>query len=347
MIERPFGIVPIPDTFDSSMLGDAQSCPRYFYWRHVRHIESAEPSIAPHFGTCMHKALEAHYLLFGRELTVETIMHVLSILLPKGLSEKQAYHEVREAFTEVMKSPDPTYAICMKAFHWHWQGGEGDNIRNINTADELVRRYREKYEREPFELLEPREKYLEIGFLYELFDMIFYYGRIDMIVDWPGYHKVVVDHKTSRNVGKQKYMEFNPFFQGMGYLIAGRHHFPKVGAVCVNVLQTAATKKSLERYIETVTDDHIEAWYNDAIDWVSELIERYEKWRWPRDKGGYGGYCTHWGQCQFRPLCITPEYMKIEDCDRQDPPGSYVESVWEPWESEGEAEKISKEEVAV
>jgi len=335
-IERPFGLVVVPDIFDSSIIGDNQACPRYYYWRHVRGAEIDTPNIAPHFGTCIHAAIEMHYLLYEKDLSVENLMHALTIMMPPTNDEKLAYTRLREAFKEIMESEDPVHAACMIAFDWNWQDMEGDAIRNRNTAEVLVRRYRGYYRTEPFTLMEPREKYLEVGFTYHLFGNIYYFGRIDMVVEWVPYGIVPIDHKTSRNLGKNKFLEFNPFFQGEGYLGAARHHWDRVGAICVNVLQTAKTKHGLERFVEPRTDDHIEAWYSDAVDWVSEILERFEKWRWPRDKGGYGGYCTHWGACQFRSLCVSLDYMTVEQCDRQPIPGGYVESRWEPWESAGE-----------
>lgn len=343
VIERPFGPVEIPNTWDSSMLSDLRNCPRYFYWRHIRGAETDTPSLAPHFGVCIHECLRCHYLMHDID-GMDAVVYALSTCMPQTGDERRDSHKLIEALEICSKSGDPRHNSIMQVFDWNWEGGDGDGIRNSNVADDMMKRYVAHYKVEPFTILEPRDQHLEIGFVYQIAPGVWYYGRIDMIVDWPPWGIVPIDHKTSRAVGANKFKEFNPFLQGDGYLMAAKHYYENASTVAINVLQTAKTKKELVRFIEPRSPEQLDAWYHDVMDLIDEAMWRFHYWNWPRDRGGYGGACTHWGECQFKSLCVTPEFIKVENCDRQSIPGGYVESWWKPWDEEGVDRVITKRE---
>lgn len=62
-IEKPDEI----HSYDNTMIQNFLNCPRYYYWRHVRHLVSTRPAVQLTFGIAVHSALETYYKGAGIE----------------------------------------------------------------------------------------------------------------------------------------------------------------------------------------------------------------------------------------------------------------------------------------
>lgn len=47
--------------FDNTMIKAFQSCPRYYYWRHVRHLAPRARALPLEFGIALHEGMDAYY----------------------------------------------------------------------------------------------------------------------------------------------------------------------------------------------------------------------------------------------------------------------------------------------
>ena len=165
-----------------------------------------------------------------------------------------------------------------------------------NRAFELYRvlvSYSHEYKNENWKTIG-----VEVGFskiLYEDENYLFIYeGRLDWM-GWAGADKLVVDHK-SRN-GKYTIYEFNN--QTRGYLWAtGATKF-------VYNFLTLTNVPSFSRETFSFTEDQIEAWKQDTIEWYFRVARAIESQKYLKSWNCSGKY----GVCEFHNIC---ECTKIE-----------------------------------
>ena len=153
----------VPDdvtVYDNTMVKAFMSCPRYFYWRHVRHLDTIGKSTPLVFGIAIHSALDAYYQNHLDEGTQD-----------EGLVK------MIEAFVADFTIP-------------------GDDKRNLDNGIRILQNYiSERPVKSEHWTVDSVEKVFEIVLDPER--KIHFFGRIDLIIYWPGYGHIVVDHKTA------------------------------------------------------------------------------------------------------------------------------------------------------
>jgi len=294
---------------DNSFLEALQTCPRNAQHAYLdrRVIDSSRISLE--FGSTMHKALEWRYKTLRNNV-------------PDEDSNTLMMNFFRELYDRVSIE-------------------EGE-VRDINLAEELVRRYNEKYRMEPFNILVDKDErpMVEMSFAVPLYQHyfstnqpsipIYYTGRIDLPVSWDN-QLIIIDHKTdSMYYGAQQFIdEQRPSNQYRGYCWAFEQLTKqKVSGFCVNGIRTKQAPKTKPRTktIEQWWDESFvrnieyldlypnwqETWKNEAINLIESFFWMYSRGDMPM-WGKFTRACSRYAGCQFKDVCLAPTAEKGQE----------------------------------
>lgn len=282
--------------YDNTMIKAFQSCPRYFYWRHERNLDTLGMQIPLAFGIAMHSGLGAYFQTY----------------LDK-LSESEQIVAALEAFVVDFTIP-------------------GDDKRNLDNGIRILQNYIKQHPaaREPW-AVEEVEKVFEIVLDPER--RIHFFGRIDLIIHWPGYGHIVVDHKTSSWISDNFMKAHAVDRQFSGYVVAMGEHYKKVYGAMVNVLEVPKTltrDPKIQRELVTKNKFDKAIWTLDTLNLIEQIGHCRSKQVWPMNAPFY---CTAWNRmCEYFDLCSShqhPEDVRIDE-------DQFVEKPWTPFLSEVE-----------
>ena len=189
-------------------------------------------------------------------------------------------------------------AIAIKAMLDEMKDIEPDELRTKEKALSVFTAYVAKYPTEQFEVLK-----VEIPFSLEMSTGMFA-GRIDATVRWMK-RIYVLDHKTTRALGKTFFSSFRPDVQFDGYTYAVRELYGDCAGALINALQVAKTKDNQERYIS----DRVERDFERFIDTFERKTKRTQYLlnkpmsEWEMNTTS----CSHWGECEYRDICLYGE----------------------------------------
>ena len=274
--------------FDNTMIKAFQSCPRYYYWRHIRHLTTRTKPLPLLFGIAIHEGMETYY-----------------------------------------KTNDDVKAI--EAFAQSFGLVEGDDKRNLDNGARILASYMREYPiaAEPWEIV-----HVEKGFEIVLEEGLHYCGRIDMIIEWSNYGKLIVDHKTASWISDNYMKAHATDRQFSGYIVGMKQYFPKVYGAMVNVLEVPKTLKrdpKVQRELTTRSEVDQALWVVETKQIVAAIRKCEEATTWPMNAPFY---CTAWNRlCDYFPLCTS----KCHPDNARIPEEAYVVEEWLPFVSEGEA----------
>jgi hypothetical protein len=291
--------IPVGDDvtiYDNTMIKAFLSCPRFFYWRHIRHLDTLSKGIPLHFGIAIHSGLDAYYQghldQIGREQSILAMI---------------------QAFVDDFKIP-------------------GDEKRNLDNGVRILNNYVKNHPVEnEFFKIEEVEKVFEIVLDPER--KIHFFGRIDLIINWPGYGIIVVDHKTASWISDNYMKAHATDRQFAGYVVAMREHYEKVYGALINVLEVPKTlSRDPKTHRELVSKNKF-----DQATWVVETLNLVEQMGhckatkvWPMNAPFY---CTAWNRmCEYFDLCSSHQHPEdvIVDMDK------FQIKEWTPFVSEVE-----------
>lgn len=299
--------------FDNTRVSSYFTCPRSYYFRHVRGWRRDGTSTALAFGGAMHEAME---VLWGK---------------------------VNEL------SPAELLTASMQAFNKKWaeEGFSTDEInmdekRNPGLAAEILHAYIEKY---LAHLKGIQVLAIEAPFVVPLFTdddhEVNYIGRFDKV--WRDKKNVFVgEHKTTslyRKEGifaKEWQESFAPNNQVEGYLYAAQAIWGKeckgvfVDGIMVHKTVRAFTRISVRRMTAA-----LDAWIWETSYWINEILDNmtqlgnmddpFMKAFPKRTEHCQGKY----GLCGYLPICkyADPNPQRVVA-----PPENFIEEIWDPFE---------------
>ena len=220
-------------------------------------------------------------------------------------------------------------ATAKAAFVANFTEDPEDDKRTIKVGLKLLELYFEKYEQEPFKILEI-EKVFEVpmGQLSVQGDWTLI-GRIDKIIEWDK-ATMVMDHKTTSRLGYEFFNKIKPNMQFDGYIIAARRlGYPKCDSVLLDALLTAkglcipaqlSKLTPLARDISSRTTEELDEYVHDIHEIVDDLRDCYMQDRWSRNTES----CCDYVECPYRKICkeepaireaIIAQDYKIEHWD--------------------------------
>lgn len=201
---------------------------------------------------------------------------------------------------------------------------EGDAKRNPLRAAETMNAYRQFYDNEPFKVVKTEAVgALPVGSF--LLIVI-----IDLIMDYPGYGLLPMDHKTTSFLNENWWKQINPAHQYSAYLLAMRSLFGKnCNSLFVNGILVDKSRCLFERRPTSRSDWELSQWLKDInFHYEYQLKPCYEQNTWPQNDD----YCQRWpGGCEYHSLCTTVgvDYRELEA-----PASQFKVEKWDPLHEE-------------
>lgn len=255
--------MPIIDVFDNTMLSTFRLCPRKFFFRMVHHlVPKDERNFVPAFGIAGHEALATWF---------------------KGGDEPAAIKSFVDSWLP-FEGQDPSGKRCM--------------LRGTT----LISQYIKNYPRETEAVSFPNPDMVEVGFTASL-GRYLYCGRMDGIAQWTmGVEGlVVVEHKFSSSKG---FLCINPNAQLDGYIWGAEQITGEkvIGALFDQIYHVNKTISSNEfiRELTARSDEDIEWWKLDTIEWMDAVNLCAERSIWPRNTASCGAFMR---ECEYIRLC--------------------------------------------
>lgn len=290
--------IPFPEVVDSTMLSDFLACETKFHWAYMRKLQSSRPSIHLHFGGVFAAGLDTARQSFW------------------GLGRTTA-QSLAAGFRK----------ICLA---WGAEPPEGIGAKTFYSCALLLDYYIEIH---PF-ATDPIQPYMrqsgtpatEFTFAIPLDTLhpttnqpIIYAGRFDLLGEY-NQQLFVVDEKTTSQLGPQFLNQWSLRGQFIGYCWAARQYgYPVVGAV-VRGLKIASSGFDHAEPIIYAGDWLVEQWKQHIEHTISRLITTWQSNYWDKN---FDNACTHYGGCQFRQLCESPNPERWIE-------GNYGPRTWNP-----------------
>lgn len=311
--------------FDNTRISDFRRCPRYYFFRHIKHWKPGGPPSNPlAFGGAWHDAMD----------TLWTAIHA-------DMSQSDCIDAALEAWTKSwvgygMPHPRDMGPDTMKAF----------NPRTPIVAHEMLIAYYQKRHRmiKDMEIIE-----IERPFAVPLDtedDELFYVGRIDKVVAPTKSSVRGIEHKTTTSSklgsdGEAKirpmFMEtFSPNSQVDGYLYTLHLLYPdKDIDVWVDASLVSARGEDFSFIPIQKKHEYLDQWLWTTHHWIDQIERNKELLSqssesdpylaaFPQDTSSCFDFNT---QCPFLPLCKSRANPLTWG---DEPPQHYIEDKWDP-----------------
>jgi len=282
--------------YDNTMIKAFLSCPRFFYWRHERHLDNIGRSVPLVFGIAIHAGLDAYFQ-----------SHL------DGENETQQVVSAIEAFVELFTIP-------------------GDDKRNLDNGVRILQNYIKQHPvAKEHWTVEAVESVFEI--VLDPVRRIHFYGRMDLIIHWPGYGHIVVDHKTASWISDNYMKAHATDRQFTGYVVGVGETYKTVYGAMVNILEVPKTlTREPKTMRELVTKNKYDKaiWTLDTLHIIEQITRCREKQTWPMNAPFY---CTAWNRmCEYFGLCSSHQHPEDVSIDES----LFVKKAWTPFLSEVE-----------
>lgn len=313
--------------YDNTKLGTYKSCPRKYYYRHVRNWRREGISVHLVFGLAWHESMDAVWQMLSKGAgATETLSVAYDVFLNQwtedGLPDPRT--EPQDAFDQY-KAKTPGVAQEML---YHYINHRAQFLSNI-------------------ELMAVEKPFMVP--LYPGNDELFYIGRLDKVFRWEGTVKAG-EHKTTGMYAidggfQSSYLEqWSPNSQIDGYNFAGRMLYGEdFHSVWVDA--ALAHKKVHDKFKFIPVDrsiQQLDAWLYETREWISRIMdEEYnlELYRQadPNQKPmtylpGFAkntNSCIDFGSpCPYKDICqfnANPENL-------DGIPEGFVEDEWQPFD---------------
>lgn len=169
-----------------------------------------------------------------------------------------------------------------------------------------------------------------------------YVGRIDRIYELNGLF-YVEDHKTTTQMGKTYFHQFDPSAQLMGYAwLATKLTGLKISGVRINATAILKTETKLARKVFSYSDERLQEWADNYNRLIERLEERYRKDPeakmldnqdvWPRT----WRCAERWGRmCKYADVCTTSYSRRMQVLTTE-----FAVKPWDPMTMVGEVEIV-------
>jgi hypothetical protein len=301
----------IPRPIDNTALALYMECPRKFFYAmvlHRRKENSAAPALS--FGSCWHKAMEAHYKTGGDRTSVEE-----AIIMGWEPHDKPDDHRTVDRVLTCYDKYLETY---------------GDHNTDCRNNGKTVGYPGNPMVEIPIEIAWP-------GSLHP------YTGKIDRIIEWQGLY-FVEDHKTTSRMGDYYFYQFDPDNQMMGYawlaqLITGL----PIAGVRINALAALKTQTKFARELVSYSKERLKEWTDNYNVWIRRVEDSYKTFEslpqsdQPRDPEevllsafphNFRACAGKYRQCEYTDVCTITPARRAYVLEHE-----YAERPWNPLET--------------
>lgn len=287
---------------DSTSLGAAKQCPRYYYYSIVRGLQPKSES--PHlvFGLHLHAARERYE---HNKLAGLTHDDNLDEVLDWSLKQTWNFELNRPWISTHEKKNRKT---LIQTIVWYLdEQAQNDNLETV--------------------VLSNGKPAVELSFRFDSGirmgdESVIFCGHLDRIANL-GLKPYIPDIKTSVSEVNAKWAEqFNPGNQFSMYMLAGKVAFEQsVEGMIVDGIQVGVTFSRFARFFIPRDPASMEEWREDAEYWIGQLYRWAVNGHWPQNDKS----CDMFGGCVFRRICSKPPHTREQIIN-----ADYAARVWDP-----------------
>lgn len=266
-------------------------------------LASDEEASALTFGTGIHKALEHWYSL-----------------MPEQRDDMSAREREQAEMMSLGQHVDPSTNGCLEAIRKFVEAckpimsiPETDK-RSVHNGVKILQAYFKHYAKDRWHVYSdaagPMIERLIAFTIHEDANLkIEYFGTIDVVLEnLDTGIKLVVDHKTTAQLGQPFYSRIKPNHQYTGYVQAARMVLGiDTNSFMVNGIQVAKTKSEFARQITERNDEDFEELRISVVNAVRNYLHAKATNAWPMTAPGP---CSNYGNCQFLEVCSVPNKLK-------------------------------------
>lgn len=282
---------------DNSMLRTFGICQRKAQLQYVRGLQPIREPDALMFGTAIHAALDAYY-------------------------EGKPEDECIAIFVATATQEQSDLALEIE--------GEGTgNVRSVERGIIVLKKYFIERPRD-------QEKWkviaTEVGFAIQLCEIypIIFKGRIDLLVEDENGGLMVIDHKTTKTLGRSYFDQLRPNDALTGYCYAVTQQLKRpVERACLNVIQFSKEKIEFARGMTHRSQLDFDEWKARA---TRRAVEIYKRICEVEGFDKSDGSCHSYGGCQFRELCSIPDGEKSRASREAIEKSLFKVQPWTPYE---------------
>lgn len=303
--------------FDNTRISDFRTCPRYFYYRHVRYWTTPVVSSALAFGSGWHAAMDS---IWQGGTTEEAAEAWSNLMIENGID---------------IYSPE--YGLS----DFRTEGTLREMLNNyVETRRDFLGSIQVLQVEHPFAV--PIEEAVKV----------FYVGRLDKVFKRKA-RTYIIDHKTTSLYAKAGGFRplwlnsFSPNSQIDGYSYAGHLLYPDDfkavwidGALVYKTVHDAFIFLPLER-----SSSMLELWLEETTYWIAQIMENLKHLEevqqevpatvldcFPRNAPNS---CSQYGrECLYKEICSS-----IPNPETIETPSDFTERKWEPF-AEDELKKL-------
>lgn len=287
-----------------SSLSVIQSCKRKALYVLERKLTAKTESAPTLFGRAIHKALEVWYSAprASRRASTSQCDDVQAVMLGGGTPDAHGQCVRCAAIHAFLTAAEPLSAL------------DSSDKRSRDNGLTILNAYFDHYAGDTLVVAQDAlgpivERRIEMPLLTTARADVTFFGTIDAILrDETTGTLMVVDHKTTSQLGSDFYNRVRPNFQYTGYVMAVQRALGlAIDVFMSNGIQVAKTKTAFARQTTRITAEDFEEFVH-AVDWaVEDYIDCAESKRWPMSTPDP---CTLWGGCGYRAICEVPAVLR-------------------------------------
>ena len=308
--------------YDNTRLSAYKRCPRFYYYRHVRHWEPTGRRLPLVFGSAWHAAMEVVWAAItppAKPPSKETVIKAAyAAFLQKWLEEglpppDQIDYETEKEFAP--RTPAQGLEMIVGYVEHRYKHSMDFELKSVEKAFAVP--------------LDPDQPDL------------FYVGKMDKIVVYRGKY-LGIEHKTTTAYKKGGPFRgifvdsFSPNSQVDGYLYALHMLFPdKVGGVWVDA---ALVHKSEEGFMFIPVErqlQHLDSWLSDTLTWVRRVEGDTQQAEEEKASAPYlSAFPKNTNSCwDFMSACPYLGMCKAYSNPKDKPiPAGFIAKKWDPLE---------------
>ena len=284
MTTLPHTPIALPQHIDSTMLSCFRSCPRRFFWSHIRGLHPRSRSADLHAGGCFASALERFYHELSKGKTVDESKLAMFSTFTREWGDYVAPDKNPKSQDNMWVALDDyvrTYPPAIDRFQF-LKNPDGSPTAEFSFAIPL--------DFDGFPLHPSGEPFI-------------YTGRTDGLGLYDGKILCFKDEKTTKSIGARWADQWNLRGQFIGYTWAGKMSGLDIEHILVRgvgiLMREIKQIEILKHYSQTLRDR-----------WFAQLRRDLERlvscWNDGFFDMNFGESCTAYGACPFVPLCESP-----------------------------------------
>lgn len=281
MTTLPHTPISLPQHIDSTMLSSFRSCPKKFFWTHIRGLHPRSRSADLHAGGCFASGLEQFYKTLGKGTTVEDAKLSAFKTFTKEWGDYIAPEKNPKSQDNMWIALDDylrTYPPAIDRFQF-LTNPDGSPTAEFTFAIPL-----------DFE-----------GFpLHPSGEPFFYTGRTDGLGMYDKIHLCFKDEKTTKSIGARWAEQWALRGQFIGYCWAGKMSGLDISHVLVRGIGILKTEIKQIEILKHYPQHLIDRWFLQLRNDLERLVDCWNAGYFDMN---FGETCTAYGVCQYVPLC--------------------------------------------